>query len=284
MRTYRIMSNNIWRCDENNAAWAAVGANCSAETRLEGLFRVYAEKEPDILGLQECSPHMADLLMRRFSEKHMPYALIWGKDTPILYRTDRFELQHTEFSIYPKSIPGLPGSFNNSLTKSYCIAVLREKQGDERLIFATTHLWWKSSDLLSKEFQLFSDEARAVQMCALLKRLSVLEKEYACPVVVVGDMNAVYASAAIQAALKRGYRHAHDVASEYADETYGMHYCYPDRYDTTPYEGGFQNSIDHILVRGDIGVKRFERYAPDYYMPVSDHFPVWIDAKLCEEA
>lgn len=280
MRTYRIMSNNIWRCDVNNAAWAAVGADCSAEARVEGLFRVYSEKQPDVLGLQECSPHMADLLMRRFSEERMPYALIWGKDTPIIYRTDRFELVHTEFFIYPEAIPGLPGSFNNSLTKSYCIAVLREKTGGKKLIFATTHLWWKSSDPSSENFQLFSDEARAVQLCSLLHRLETLEKEHNCPVIAVGDLNAVYASAAVQAALKRGYRHAHDIAEAYADETYGMHYCYPDRFDTEPYAGGFFKSIDHILVRGALSLRRFERYAPAYYMPVSDHFPVWIDVVL----
>ena len=280
MHTCRIMSNNIWRCDENNETWAAMGADCSTEARVDGLFRVYKEKQPDILGLQECSPYMADLLMRRFSENHMPYTLVWGKDTPIIYRTDKFELVHTEFHIYPETISGLPGCFNNSLTKSYCIAVLREKASGSELIFATTHLWWKSSDPVSKSYQLFSDAARAYQMTSLIKRLHVLEAEYKCPVVVVGDMNAVFSSNAVQAALKHGFRHAHDIAAAYTDETYGMHYCYPDGFDTVPYEGNFYDSIDHILVRGALNVQRFERYAPDYYMPVSDHFPVWIDAEI----
>ena len=282
MSELRIMSNNIWRCDDNNEAWQALGADCSAEARIPNLFRVYTETQPDLLGIQECSPHMADLLMRLFSAEKMPYALLWGKDTPIIYRTDKLEVISTEFSIYPEDVPGYDGCFNNSLTKSYCIAVLRIKESGKKLIFATTHLWWKSSDPNSKDYQLYSDEARAYQVNLLVDRLDELQALYDCPAIMVGDMNAVYSSPAIQAALHRGFVHGHDMATEYRDETMGMHYCYPDRFDTTPYPFDFSESIDHILLRGasENNVKRFERYAPDYYMPVSDHFPVWVDAEF----
>ena len=278
----RIMSNNIWRCDENNEIWRSFGADCSAEARVPGLFRVYRETEPDVIGLQECSPHMADLLMRLFSKQKLPYALLWGKDTPIIYRTDKFEVSHTEFLIYPEEIEGHDGSFNNQQTKSYCIAVFREKESGKQLIFATTHLWWKSSDPANKNYQPYSDEARAVQLNLLMDRLDELEKVYACPIIFVGDLNATPDSLAVQAAFARGYRHAYDLAVEYRNETQGMHYCYPDRYDTEPYPLQFDQSIDHILLRGEEEgcVRRFDRYAPDYYMPFSDHFPVWIDMEL----
>ena len=282
MGIFRIMSNNIWRCDENNEAWRAMGADCSAEARVPGLFRVYKEVQPDVIGLQECSPHMADLLMRRFAEEKLPYTLLWGKDTPVIYRTDKFELCDAEFSIYPEDIPDYAGCFNNSLTKSYCIAVLRAKESGEKLIFATTHLWWKSSDPESKNYQPYSDEARAVQLNLLMDRLGAVQKEHDCPVMIVGDCNAEYDSLAIRAAFSRGYRHAHDIAAEFQNEMQGMHYCYPDRFDTEPYDWGFERSIDHILVRGEKAgcIRRFDRCAPDYYMPVSDHFPVWVDMEL----
>lgn len=278
----RIMSNNIWRCDENNEIWRSFGADCSAEARVPGLFRVYRETEPDVIGLQECSPHMADLLMRLFSKQKLPYALLWGKDTPIIYRTDKFEVSHTEFLIYPEEIEGHDGSFNNQQTKSYCIAVFREKESGKQLIFATTHLWWKSSDPENKNYQPYSDEARAVQLNRLMDKLDVLQAQYNCPVIFVGDLNAEVNSLAVQAAFARGYRHAHDIAADYRSEMQGMHYCYPDRYDTEPYPLQFDQSIDHILLRGEEEgcVRRFDRYAPDYYMPVSDHFPVWIDMEL----
>ena len=37
MSNLRIMSNNIWWCDTNNAAWEAIGADCSAATRASAL-------------------------------------------------------------------------------------------------------------------------------------------------------------------------------------------------------------------------------------------------------
>ncbi|MBR5538280.1 MAG: endonuclease/exonuclease/phosphatase family protein [Clostridia bacterium] len=278
----RIMSNNIWWIDNNSPAWEEKGENCSAEVRIPGFVRMYSETNPDVIGIQECSRKMVDLLMREISAKKLPYALAWGKDTPVLYRTDRFELVNTEFLIYPEKVQGYEGSFNNHLTKSYCIAVLRIKESGKLFIFASTHLWWMSSDPASKNYAQYSDEAREYQLKMLIDRVTELEKKYGCPSIIAGDMNTRYDSLALKAAFVRGYVHAHDVAAEYADETMGMHYCYGDRFDTKPYQKGFTESIDHILLRGfeDGFVRRFERFSPDYYMPLSDHFPVWIDVEL----
>lgn len=282
MEKLRIMSNNVWRNDKNLPAWESKGHDCAVETRVLGLFKVYEETLPDIIGFQECSPRMVDLLMRKFSGENMPYMLIWGKDTPILYRTDKFEIVDTEFLIYPEEVTGYEGAFNNYLTKSYCIAVFRSKENGKLMIFASTHLWWMSADPASKSYAPHSNEARAYQLNMLIDRVSELENKYNCPSIIVGDMNARIDSLALQSAFKRGYVHAHDIAAEYADETMGMHYCYGDGFDTKPYLKGFADSIDHILLRGfeDGFVRRFERYSPDYYMPLSDHFPVFIDAEF----
>lgn len=282
MAKLRIMSNNIWWCDGNLPKWEEKGDDCSPEVRIPGFIRTYTETAPDLIGLQESGRKMTDLLMREISAKKMPYALIWGKDTPILFRTDKFEVVDTEFLIYPEEIPGYEGSFNNHVTKSYCIAVLRVKENGKLFVFATTHLWFKSGDPESKQYQPYSDEARAYQLCMLIDRVTEVEKKYNAPSIIVGDMNARYDSLALQEAFKRGYVHAHDAAVEYANELQGMHYCYADRYDTKPYEGGFVYSFDHILIRGfDEGfVRRFDRFFPDYYMPLSDHFPVWIDVEF----
>ena len=219
MTKLRIMSNNIWFCDTNNAAWEAVGEDCSAAHRAPGFFRLYEETAPDIIGLQECSARMAHLLMSQFADKKAPYALLWGRNTPIIYRTDKFELVDSEAFIYPEEVPGLEGGFNDLRTKSYCIAVFRLKESGERIIFTTTHLWYKSSNPAWRHYQPYSDEARAWQLGQLMDRLDVLQQKYCCPAVIVGDFNAHYTSMAVQTALKRGFVHAHDVATEYADET-----------------------------------------------------------------
>jgi exonuclease III len=41
-------------------------------------------------------------------------------------------------------------------------------------------------------------------------------------------------------------------------------------------------AIDHIFVAGagKDAVKRFERYSPEYYFPISDHSPAYIDIEF----
>ena len=96
----------------------------------------------------------------------------------------------------------------------------------------------------------------------------------------MGDLNAKINSIALQSAFNRGWLHTHDLATK-KDETMGMHYCYADGFTTTPYEKGFEDSIDHILIKnkGETIINSFSRYWSDYYMPLSDHFPVYIDVE-----
>ena len=283
MSILRIMSNNIWKCDKNNAAWEARGADCSAPIRAKGFARMYAETKPDIIGVQECSPLMAECIMDCINQEGEPYALLWGRDTPIIYRYDKLELLDYGYCNFPENVPGYEGSFNNKKTKSYAMAVFRIKENRRLLIFATTHLWWKHSDpAATGTYQAYSDEARTYQLKLLLDHVKKLREQYSCPAVIVGDMNTVYASEAVQSALERGYIHGYHAATEYRDETNGHHYCYADGYDNYEKPKDFYSSIDHILLAGfpEGTVRSFRRYAPEWYMPLSDHFPVWIDIEL----
>ncbi len=274
----RIMSNNQWRCDENKPWWKERGLDCSAETREQGFIRFYTETAPDIIALQEVSPLMLEKLLVFAQKAGLKYAAVWGKDTPILYRSDLFELIDSSFLIYPETIPGHDGSFNNSDTKSYCAGVFRCKANGKLLSVMSTHLWWKSSDPSSAHYQPYSDEARASQINLAIDELDRVARKYHIPQLLLGDLNSVYDSAALKAAFDRSFDHAHDIADEYRDETNGMHPCGPE--ELGPYTArGFREAIDHILIRGyqDVQVKRFERSMPDYYLLLSDHAPVWID-------
>ena len=281
MGKLRIMSHNVWKCDDNLPAWEAKGEDCSAAQRAKGMVRVYSEQMPDIIGCQEMSFVMADEIILGMAQKGLRYALLWGRDTPILYRQDRLELLDSDFFLYPTEFPGLEGEFNNSGTKSWCMAVFRDKTDGKNLIFMSTHLWWKSSDPAAKSYQAGSDEARVYQLNLAMDCLEKFQAEYDCPVVLAGDLNAEYNKPVIQNALNRGYAHAHNIATEYADQDWGYHYCFGDGY--KPYvEAPFEKAIDHILVKfapKDF-VHRFERYTPDYYLPLSDHSPVWVDVIL----
>ena len=277
----RIMSNNLWYCNENRPAWAEKGLDCSAAVRAAGFAALYAQLQPDIIGLQECSALMSDELMQRFPEHQLPYTLLWGHDTPILYRSDRFDLVDSAYLLYPETLPGYEGCFNNGRTKSYLAAVLCCKADGKLLVVATTHLWWKSGNPDSPIYQPYSAEARAYQLSLLMDKLDALQAKYACPAVMLGDFNAGYDSLAVQSALSRGWLHAHDTASEYADEGNGHHPC--DDSGFKPYiPRDFRFSLDQIMHRSvsKFLVTRFDRYKGEKYMALSDHLPVWVDADL----
>lgn len=277
----RIMSNNLWYCDQNRPAWAEKGLDCSATARARGFAQVYDTLGPDVIGLQECSALMADELMQNFANLGLHYTFVWGHDTPLLYRSDVFDLVDTTYLLYPEAFPGHEGSFNNGRTKSFLACVLRCKTDRRLLIVATTHLWWKSSQPDSPRYQPHSAEARAYQLGLLMDRIDKLQQKYACPAIMLGDFNAGYDSLTVQSAFRRGWLHAHDTAAEYADEGNGHHPC--DDSGFRPYEPrGFRFSLDQIMHRGaaDGFIRRFDRYASESYMALSDHLPVWVDVKL----
>lgn len=287
MATIRLMTHNVWNCDKNLVAWEAKGEDCSAEARVEGLLRVYRETIPDVIGGQEVSALMADLLKEGFQKEQVKYTLIWGRYTPILYRSDKLELLDAEFCTYPEKITGFEGSFNDVKSKSWNLGVFRMKSGGEVFIFATTHLWWKRSPLEndtspSRNCQRGSDEAREQQIASLIKKIEEYREKYSCPAILVGDMNCSYGSKAMQFVRDCGFRHAHDIASEYAEEAIGYHYCFADGYKTQYYDKPFEFAIDHIYIKGESegSIKRFERHSPEYYYAISDHSPAYIDMEI----
>ena len=278
----RIMSNNQWSCDRNLPEWEAKGEDCSAEHREKGFARIYTSLLPDAIGFQEVSPVMLDRLMRELQAQGAHYAALWGRDTPILYRPDTLDLIDSEFGIYPAECPGYEGCFNNYDTKSWNIAVFREKESGKPWIFATTHLWWMIDDrplMPYEQYQAGSTEARIYQLGILMERLELYRAKYRAPIVLVGDLNCPYESRPIASAFSAGYRHANDIARDYAYPWHGYHWCGRDGYE--PYvPKPFKEAIDHILIKEDMTVLRMDRYIDDSYLPLSDHFPAYIDAEL----
>lgn len=287
MSRIRLMTHNVWNANENLPAWKARGEDCSAEARVQGILRVYRETEPDVIGGQEVTALMADLLKEGFAAQGKNYTLIWGRYTPILYRSDKLELLDSEFFTYPEHIDGFEGSFNDARSKSFNLAVFREKGSGERFIFVTTHLWWKKSPRAegsfgNDQFLLGSDEARMQQLRYAVQRIAHYREKYGCPAVLVGDMNTGYNTLPIKFTRGEGFSHAHDIATEFAEEAVGYHYCFADGYEDHYYDRPFEAAIDHILLIGHKqgAVKRFERYSPDYYLPISDHSAAFIDVEF----
>ena len=285
----RIMTHNVWNRDDNLPAWEKAGNDCSAAARLPGLLRVWRETSPDIIGGQEFSRLMSELVKGGFEEEGKNYALIWGRFTPILYKPEKFELIDTEFLTFPEETPGFSGEFNDVKSKAVNIAVFRVKETGSVFVFATAHLWWmhsvppKGAEFPPPyEVRVGSDEAREYQMKLAIEKIDKYTKKYLCPAIFVGDMNTGYNSKAIQYALSQGFRHARNIATVFAEESVGYHNCFGWGYEEKYYDTPFEDAIDHILVRGERegSVKRFERYSPDWYFPISDHSAAYIDIDI----
>ena len=281
MTRLRLMSHNIWNCDVNKPGWEERGEDCSAEARMPGIARVYAETKPDVIGLQEASHKIVDVLMYELSKLDLHYAVHWTRFTSILYRPELFELVDSEYLCYPEAFEGYEGSFNDVRSKSCNLAVFRVKENGQFFVFANTHLWWKNRNPAARSYQPGSGEARAYQVRLASALIDKYREKYQCPAVLLGDMNDTYDSPMMEAALACGFAHAHDVAVDYVCEENGYHYCFSDGH--RPSEPlPFVHAIDHILLKGfrKEAIRRFDRYTPDYYEPLSDHYPAYVDVEL----
>ena len=284
MDKLRIMTNNVWCCWNNEPWWAERGMDCSSEARSKGIARVYSELLPDMVGWQEGDYKFQRFVPIALGELGIAYTYVFvgGTITPILYNKKKVLPVEARFGVYPQEVPGYEGEFNNANTKAYTVAAFKVLETGSMIVFGTTHLWWKSGIPGTDSYYPHSCEARAYQMNMFIDAVEELRQKYNCPAVISGDLNDTYHSPAVQTAIGRGYLHAHDVAVEHADERDGWHYCFPDGYDMYENPKPFEEGIDHILVKGgpEGFVRCFERYTPEYYMTVSDHFPAYIDVEF----
>lgn len=279
-----LMSNNQWKCDDNIEAWRAMGMSCDAETRVKGLLRAYEIIMPDVMGLQEVSVKMGRLMMERLDCMTLTdgtaahYEYISGGDTPIIYRQDRLKLIESGFFRYDEAVPGLEGSFNNSESKSYCYGVFERRDTFARFALMSTHLWWKSSRPEAKNYQPGSNLARAYQFGLASEKMDEVMKKYGCPGVIMGDLNATINSACLERAFELGWRETHDLALGHRDETRGHHPCGAAGFERGE-DGAFDQAIDHILLKNadNARVNGFYRLTDEWFDPISDHYPLYID-------
>lgn len=277
----RLMSNNQWKYDKNCDAWREKGEDCSAEARVVGLVRAYREIMPDVMSLQEVSTHMAELMMSDLHRLDARYEYVFGGDTPLVYRRDKFILRESGFFLYDENIEGFEGSFNNKETKSYAFGVFEDRENGKVFAVMSTHLWWKSSNPASKNYQAHSNEARAFQIKLACSRMNGIMAKYSCPGVIMGDFNASVNSLCLEAAFSDGWTEVHDIAEGKRDETRGHHPCGPSGYSRGD-AGEFRNAIDHIIVKGlgEAKVRDFCRLTDEWFDPVSDHYPLYVDIDL----
>ena len=272
----RIMSNNAWQCDDNKAAWKDIEEDCSAEVRSKGLAAVYMAYNPDVICFQEMSIKMIRLIRNEltkcgFSYKLLSYSSGGDADyTCILYREDTVEVVERGYHEFTYGC--------NGGTKSYTWGYFKHKTTGKTFVALSTHLWWKSDTA-----QAGSDEMRERQAAEIVAEADSLIAKYGVPVWVMGDFNTRTTSAAFLVFTSGGFRDAFDIATVYADDNSGYHTCTRQTFaretQLRPYKS---NAIDHILLKnpGATEVLTFNHIRPYFYIKLSDHYPLYADAKL----
>ncbi len=272
----RIMSNNVWDCDGNKAAWEALGENCSAKVRSEGLAATYMAYAPDVICLQEMSALMIKYIQNKLKANGFTYDLLTftvGSDvdnTCILYRTDTLNLLdkgHHEFTYG-----------NNAGSKSYTWGYFEQKATGKKFAALSTHMWWKSESA-----EAGSDKHRENQAAEIVAAMDKVIEKYNCPVFVMGDFNTRTSTKAFKVFTDGGFKNTYTLATEFKDNHRGRHTCGPDGFALEDGPGTYSgDAIDHILLKngGDTKVFVFDHARPYFYIKLSDHYPVFIDATL----
>lgn len=266
----RLMSHNVWGMYAPDVVGGVFNRN--------DLMRdIYLEELPDAIGTQEFSK---DIREHRLPEMIAPayLELDVSKDvesygmknlfTPIFYRIETLEVLDSGFVLYDRA-------YNNQDSKGAVWAVFRHKATGEVFTLCNSHYWWKSGEE--------HDLARVGNSKVVLSLMEKLPK----PFFVMGDLNCRVSSEAYQTLLKGGLTDVQTVAADTVDSN--THHAYPtlnkekgEFYGAPKPNGGYDKSIDHILVDGDHadGVKVFRILTHDNACNTSDHCPVYVDYEI----
>ena len=272
----RIMSNNVWDCNSNKPAWEALGEDCSAKNRAIGLAATYMAYAPDVICLQEMSILMIGYIRKHLKDNGFAYDLLTytvGSDadnTCILYRTDTLNLLDKGHHEYTYG--------NNGGSKSYTWGYFEQKATGKKFAALSTHMWYKSESA-----EPGSNKHRENQAAEIVAEMDKVIEKYGCPVFVMGDFNTRTNSEAFRVFLNGGFKNTYQLASVYADNHQGRHSCNADGFALEGSPGTYTgDAIDHILLKngGETKIYTFDHARPYFYIKLSDHYPVFVDATL----
>ena len=238
------------------------------------LADIISEQMPDAVAFQEM--HMSwhnSVLKPRLAE--LGYAEVCPdlhgnpyNCTPVLYNANRFREVRSCFHLYSG-----PNDVNS---KSYTAVCLEDRESGTRIGMMATHFWFMWDDA--------GNAAREQNARELIEGFDSFDD---CAAVFCGgDYNCGEQSAAFgileDAGILTSYRLADElvnpVCSWHGDPVYDSE---AKRYTPAAVsEYPLDHSLDHILVRGNAKIKRYEVIADERARMASDHSPVVIDAEI----
>ncbi|MDD7531972.1 MAG: endonuclease/exonuclease/phosphatase family protein [Candidatus Cryptobacteroides sp.] len=277
----RILVDNIWDYSKDTIppAWQRLGVDCRDAVRAPQYAQMVRAYMPDVLALQEYSSHMDAEFLPRIAEWGYVHTTT-GSDgnwnnTPIFYNSGKVEVVDCEFVLYT------PKKWSNHGSKSFTSAVFRRKEDGKLFALINTHLWWKS-----EKAQPGSIQARAAQIRLILAQAQCIKAKYNCPVFVTGDMNSEEDTLPIRQFFEEGFVPCYRAATVYANMENGHHICSPgDGFSRVSRRKGADRktgAIDHCFIwnAGDTEVKVFDCITSYFTVPLTDHYPYFIDSRL----
>lgn len=287
----RILDDNIWQYDSDTRIpdpWKAAGVDCRDEVRYRALAEVVLAYRPDVLTLQEYSPHMDRYLAPELAR----YGYIntvngdgthWNF-TPIFYNEKTVRPEQSRYILYT------PEDYSNGGTKCLTTAVFTLLSNGRPFCLLNTHLWWKSEQACPG-----SDLARASQLrLCMAQAENILATAGDMPLFITGDMNCTLHSTGMQQLLDHGYVPVQDAATIHGDRRCGHHVCGPDdgfsrETKRTGTDEDFYGAIDHFMVysksrngRSFSGaeIRVFERIQAYFTIEFTDHYPNFADISI----
>ena len=241
------------------------------ESRLSLIADYYRASDADLIGMQEVN-RVGTALFDTLSDLYAPAALRHPEDkhcfTPILYRRDRFDLVECGSELYRS---------RGTDTKSMAWAVVSDKASGRKLAIINSH-----GSLILKSYNLDATDAvegemwRVDNVRQMLEKKDGLRAKYgaALPVFVTGDFNTHEHRESI-VNMKKELPDSASVATVSATAGINSFHKTPGR----PCDEG--TPIDFIFVTDDaVEVLVHAIPADETALAISDHCPVYVDAKL----
>ena len=239
--------------------------------RLPLIADYYRASDADLIGMQEVN-RVGTALFETLADLYAPVALSHadGKHcyTPILYRTDRFDLIEGGSELYRS---------RGTDTKSMSWAVVSDKESGKKLALINSH-----GSLILKSYNLEATNAvegemwRVDNVCQMLEKKDELREKYGAelPVFITGDFNTYSHRESIQN-MKKVLPDSADIATISATTGINSFHGVPGR----PCPEG--TPIDFVFVTDDAVKILVHCIADDETaLAISDHCPVYVDAKI----
>lgn len=253
----RIMSSNLL---VHYKSWGGEPAKPRAAMYLE-LLKVY---QPDVIGVQEVSDEWFCCLNRNLPDGYKflyPFTTgLFVNMTGLIYNSNTVTLVESGKQEFSQG--------DNPRLRRVVWGVFERKADGKRFAVTSTHL-----DLIRENKEKEQLAIMNVQSDEMIKIAEELCVKYACPVFSTGDFNAmengdgngIYDAPEIYEKLAASMKDTKNMAQKkLCGDAQGL---------TAP-------TYDHVFLTGEAEIKCYQLLSSSYVKPLSDHFPLFIDADI----